>query len=109
MKPEELKDAMWTGDGLDGIVRRVLEDGSRPIARYSELKKGDRFIQFPHSPTQKHKIATAAEDARVYYEEGEDWGFWGVLTVKIPWPGPKIGPRVCALIPKGKHPRKDLE
>lgn len=81
--PEELREAVWTGDGMDGTVRKVLPDGRGWIdCLYSEIKKGDRFIQFPKSPgterlTGPH-VQLASGDARIYRDDGCSWGYWGI-------------------------------
>jgi hypothetical protein len=83
--PEILKDAMWTGNGMDGFVRKIISENPEIgwiECRYSEIKKGNRFVQFwdQRKKPQEQQIATALEDAHVYCDEGKSWGNWGVTS-----------------------------
>jgi hypothetical protein len=83
--PKELRDAWWTENGINGLV--LLQDGKDlRLVGYSEIRTGDVFLQFHELRTKgrdRDWWARAKEDARVFADEGNTWGSWGVVADKI--------------------------
>ena len=87
--PEVFRDSNWKDDGLDGCVLR-MRSGGVIECHYSEIKKGDVFLQLPLLYWEGRgegkdfgQWARAKADAKVFKDEGNSWGHWGIEAEKI--------------------------